>query len=46
MHWRVPMEAGIYKDTKWSNPDLDPVKPELQTWGALVGVWCERQYLS
>lgn len=37
LHWKVPMEAGVYKDPRWSNPDLDPVKPEDRTWGALVG---------
>ncbi|KAL6249639.1 hypothetical protein RBB50_003492 [Rhinocladiella similis] len=25
----------IFKDSRWSNPDLDPVKPEDRTWGAL-----------
>jgi len=37
LHWKVPMEEGVYKDPRWSNPDLDPVKPEDRTWGALVG---------
>lgn len=30
------MEKGVYKDPRWSNPDLDPIKPEDRTWGALV----------
>ncbi|EXJ85427.1 hypothetical protein A1O1_05791 [Capronia coronata CBS 617.96] len=29
------MEKGVYQDARWSNPDLDPVKPEDRTWGAL-----------
>lgn len=33
------MEAGQYKDSRWSNPDLDPVKPELRTWGAVVSTF-------
>lgn len=36
LHWQVPMEKGVYKDPRWSNPDLDPIKPEDRTWGALV----------
>ncbi|KAK5273531.1 hypothetical protein LTR96_000131 [Exophiala xenobiotica] len=45
LHWKVPMEKGVYKvadkyskDPRWSNPDLDPVKPEDRTWGA-VDYW-------
>lgn len=30
------MEQGVYQDSRWSNPDLDPIKPEMRTWGALV----------
>jgi hypothetical protein len=26
------------KDPRWSNPDLDPVKPEDRTWGAVVSL--------
>lgn len=37
MHWKVPMEKGVYQDSRWSNPDLDPIAPEDRTWGALVG---------
>jgi hypothetical protein len=37
MHLKVPMEKGVYQDSRWSNPDLDPIKPEDRTWGALVG---------
>jgi len=36
LHLQVPMEKGVYKDSRWSNPDLDPIKPEDRTWGALV----------
>jgi hypothetical protein len=36
MHLQVPMEKGVYKDARWSNPDLDPITPENRTWGALV----------
>jgi cytosine/uracil/thiamine/allantoin permease len=36
MHWKVPMEKGVYQDARWSNPDLDPVAPENRTWGAVV----------
>merc|ERR1711939_706804 len=38
LHWKVPMGKGVYKDPRWSNPDLDPVKPEDRTWGA-VDYW-------
>ncbi|KAH0841072.1 cytosine-purine permease [Fonsecaea pedrosoi] len=38
LHWKVPMEEGVYQDSRWSNPDLDPVKPEDRTWGA-VDYW-------
>ncbi|KAK4939423.1 hypothetical protein LTR10_020320 [Elasticomyces elasticus] len=42
MHLQVPMEKGVYKDPRWSNPDLDPIKPEDRTWGALDywAYWC------
>ena len=36
LHWQVPMETGVYQDSRWSNPDLDPIKPEDRTWGAVV----------
>lgn len=36
LHLQVPMEEGVYKDARWSNPDLDPIAPENRTWGALV----------
>lgn len=36
LHWQVPMEKGVYQDPRWSNPDLDPIKPEDRTWGAVV----------
>ncbi|KAL8243967.1 hypothetical protein R6Q59_010225 [Mikania micrantha] len=35
LQWRVPMERGVYQDTRWSNPDLDPVLPEMRTWSGL-----------
>ncbi|KIV88983.1 hypothetical protein PV10_08607 [Exophiala mesophila] len=38
LHWQVPMETGVYQDSRWSNPDLDPIKPEDRTWGA-VDYW-------
>jgi len=34
LHWQVPMKKGVYKDSRWSNPDLDPIKPEDRIWGA------------
>ncbi len=40
MHWQVPMEKGVYQDSRWSNPDLDPIAPEDRTWGALVRTSC------
>jgi hypothetical protein len=34
---RVPFKAGMYENSpRWSNKDLDPVPPELRTWGGLV----------
>src|ERR1700722_5921417 len=34
---RVPFKAGIYENSpRGSNKDLDPVPPELSTWGGLV----------
>jgi len=43
LHWRVPFEAGAYQNSpRWSNKDLDPVPPELRTWGGLEywSYWC------
>lgn len=36
LSWQVPMKSGVYQNSRFSNPDLDPVKPEDRTWGALV----------
>lgn len=36
LHLHVPMKVGMYAaEPKWSNPDLDPIAPELRVWGAL-----------
>ncbi|KAI5799062.1 permease for cytosine/purines, uracil, thiamine, allantoin-domain-containing protein [Geopyxis carbonaria] len=43
LHLRVPVSAGLYgASTRWSNLDLDPVVPALQTWGGLDywAYWC------
>ena len=37
------MKVGLYAtEPKWSNPDLDPIAPELRVWGALDywAYWC------
>lgn len=43
LHLRVPMKIGAYAtEPRWSNPDLDPIAPELRTWGAIDywAYWC------